>query len=91
MRRGGPEQAGRRLDDAGLTKRDCDSFRTFPDGSNLAEIWARHGWEGVVRLLPDGDAANVVQTSLPTNNDLRNVPPSSRSPTPTGEVIWLRP
>ena len=49
MRHGGPEQAGRRLDDAGLTKRDRDGFRTFPDRSNLAEIWTRHGWEGVVR------------------------------------------
>ena len=26
----------------------------------MAEIWARHGWEGVVRLLSDGDAADVV-------------------------------
>ena len=39
-----PEQAGRLLDEVGLTGRDRDGFRTFPDGSNLTiRIAARPG------------------------------------------------
>ena len=39
-----PEQAGRLLDEVGLTGRDRDGFRTFPDGSNLTiQVAARTG------------------------------------------------
>ena len=41
-----PDQANAMLDSVGLTKRDDEGFRTFPDGSNLTLVlYHREGWQ----------------------------------------------
>ena len=75
-------------------KRYCDWQRHF----RLSEFGCGE-WVELAQKMFDFTGDNVfvigtvgeAPTILLTNNDLRNVPPSSRSPTPTGEVIWLRP
>ena len=54
-----PEQAARLFDEAGLTGRDRDGFRTFPDGSNLTiQIAARTGGPvDISKLFEPGDRA----------------------------------
>lgn len=62
-----PEQASALLDEAGLTERDSEGFRTFPDGSRLElVIEGMQGGEGVDTLeLIRNDWQNVgVRTTV---------------------------
>ena len=60
-----PEQAGRLLDEVGLTGRDRDGFRTFPDGSNLTiRIAARTGGPVDISKLFELEIAQWAEVDL---------------------------
>ena len=60
-----PEQAGRLLDEVGLTGRDRDGFRTFPDGSNLTiQIAARTGGPVDISKLFELEIAQWAEVDL---------------------------
>ena len=60
-----PDQAGRLLDEVGLTNRDRDGFRTFPDGSNLTiQIAARTGGPVDISKLFELEIAQWAEVDL---------------------------
>ena len=60
-----PEQAARLLDEVGLTGRDRDGFRTFPDGSNLTiQIAARTGGPVDISKLFELEIAQWTEVDL---------------------------
>ena len=60
-----PEQAGRLLDEVGLTGRDRDGFRTFPDGSNLTiQVAARTGGPVDISKLFELEIAQWAEVDL---------------------------
>ena len=60
-----PEQAARLLDEVGLTGRDRDGFRTFPDGSNLTiQIAARTGGPVDISKLFELEIAQWAEVDL---------------------------
>ena len=60
-----PEQAGSLLDEVGLSGRDRDGFRTFPDGSNLTiQVAARTGGPVDISKLFELEIAQWAEVDL---------------------------